>query len=660
MNKTFGANVLAALFALTAPAGHAQEQSAREENLAELIETLATSGFTEATLPLYHETVWADALTILAARDRDDLVAAIVDAGVDPDRLNSNGSTALQNAILAEADNAVAALLSLGADVTANRDGLTATGLAEATGNAVIVRLLRTSGDISDAIRLAIAVRTGDFERIEALLATGIDVNAVDADNATPMLHAALAGHMDAVTVLAERGGQVEAANSDGLTPLGVLVMAGGTEIVGDLLSSGANPNHKMNGIPVLSLAVVAGDDAMVDLLLERGADSTLASEDGATPGMLAMSLGRSELARRLGGIPEPEAAVDFIAAVNDGDVATVRRLLTDGEDPDQTADNGMPAIVIAAAAGDFATVVYLLRAGADVMSSDGNGNTAIHAAFAQSDEHAEARQSIANHVLRRASETNKLNALLAKTNNDGRSAFVRLAGTESSQHVASLLPNRLALRTAAERPDRDGISPMLAAVLSGNTTLVSRFAEMGVSFALPSGQGSAQDLARASQSWAVLAAMPDDRIIPEGFQKNATRSAQLQMQILLRDWGYYTGAIDGLFGPASFAALTKFLFDRDRELRAMAPHSKSITHGDSDPHEGDSTDYWLHAPGTNCKWKIEEWKPKDPSWATRFIGCVKDLKFTTHGFALVRYGTTDRLKFFGEHGWGNAAWDLP
>ena len=517
----------------------------------------------------------------------------------------------------------------------------------------MIVRLLKTSGDISDAARLAIAVRTGDLERIEALLATGIDVNAVDADNTTPMLHAALAGHMDAVIVLAERGGQVEAANSDGLTPLGVLVMAGGTEIVGDLLSRGANPNHKMNGIPVLSLAVVAGDDAMVDLLLERGADSTLASEDGATPGMLAMSLGRSELAQRLGGIPEPVSAADFMAAVSDGDVDTVRRLLSAGADPDQTADNGMPAIVIAAAAGDFATVVYLLRAGADVMSSDGNGNTAIHAAFAQSDEHAEARQSIAYYVLRRASETNKLNALLAKTNNDGRSAFVRLAGTESSQHVASRIPDRRALRTAAERPDRDGISPMLAAVLSGNAKLVSRFAKIGVSFALPSGQGSAQDLARASQSWGVLAAMPDDRIIPEGFLSAVTRSANMEMQRLLRDWGYYTGAIDGHFGPASRAALRKLLLDRNRELRAMAPHSSSITHGDPDAREDGKTDYWLYASGPNCTWRIIEWKQSEPTQQPNFyIGCVNvDSVVTSPGFSLTRQGTLDTLTLFGAGG---------
>ena len=528
--------------------------------------------------------------------------------------------------------------------------------MAEAAGNAAIVRLLKTSGDFSDAARLAIAVQTGDLERIEALLAIGIDVNAVDADNYTPMLHAALAGHMDAVSVLAERGGQVEAANSDGLTPLGVLVMSGNKGIVGDLLSRGANADHKMNGIPILSLAVVAGDDAMVELLLERGAESALESDDGATPGMLAMSLGRSELARRLGGIPEPPAGLDFIAAVNDGDVETVQRLLTEGEDPNQRADNGMPAIVIAAGNGDFSMVWNLIEAGADVMSSDPNGNTAIHAAFAQSDEYAQARQSIAYHVLRRASETGKLNTVLAKTNNDGRSAFVRLAGTESDHHVASRIPARPAVRDAAERPDRDGISPMLAAVLSGNAELVSRFAEIGVSFALPSGQGSAQDLARASQSWAVLAAMPDDRIIPEGFQKDATRANNINMQRLLREWGYYTGAIDGDFGPASRAALTKLLLDRDRELRAMAPHSKSITHRDLDAREQGDTDYWLKAPGPGCIWRIVEWKRNSPTPNSRFIGCVKgDPEWNSHGFALVRRGTNDLLTFFGAGGWNGA-----
>ncbi|MCY3874857.1 MAG: hypothetical protein OXF88_11260 [Rhodobacteraceae bacterium] len=86
----------------------------------------------------------------------------------------------------------------------------------------------------------------------------------------------------------------------------------------------------------------------MVDLLLEQGADSTLASNDSATPGMPAMSLGRSELARRSGGFLEPTPADDFIAAVSDADVDSVMRLPTEGADPIQRADKEIPAIVIA------------------------------------------------------------------------------------------------------------------------------------------------------------------------------------------------------------------------------------------------------------------------------------------------------------------------
>ena len=103
-----------------------------------------------------------------------------------------------------------------------------------------------------------------------------------------------------------------------------------------------------MNGIPILSRAVVAGDGTMVDFLLEQGADITLASNDSATPGMPAMSPGRSELARRSGGIPEPTPADDFIAEVSDADVDSDMRLPAEEADSNQRAHKELPTIVIA------------------------------------------------------------------------------------------------------------------------------------------------------------------------------------------------------------------------------------------------------------------------------------------------------------------------
>ena len=657
MNRTIGGSLLAILLTLTVSAGHAREPDAGEESLAELMEALSASGFSEAMLPRYPDLAWADALAILAARDRDDLVAEMVGAGIDPDSPNSAGSTALRNAILAEAANAVAALVGLGADVTVERDGLSASDLAEATGNGAILRLLDASGEPVNATRLAIAARSGDLGRIEVILAGGTDVNSRDADGYTPILHAAIAGNMDAVALLAKQGGEPEAASNDGLTALGVLVMSGDVATVGDLLSRGSSADHSMHGIPVLSLAVVAGDDAMVDLLLERGADRTLESDDGATPGMLAMSLGRQELAGRLGGVPEPEPAMDLIAAVVAGDADAAGRMLEAGEDPDRRADNGMPAIVIAAGNGDFPTARALIDADADVTASDRNGNNAVHAALARTNEPS---SGVLYVFLRRASEVGKLNSVLSKTNKDGRSAFVRLAGTRLSRGsggINAILGGLPSLRAAAERPDRDGVSPMLAAVLSDNAEMLSVLVEIGVSLELPSGQGTAQDIARASQSWAALAALPDDRVVPEGFRKGATRSDKREMQRILREWGYYPGEIDGIFGPGSRAALRKFLLDRDRELRAMAPHSESISHGDPVASEVGETDYWLRAFRTNCTWRIVEWKRSPAN--SRFIGCVRaDPEWNSHGFALVRTGTgKEELRFFGAGGWSD---DVP
>ena len=60
-----------------------------------------------------------------------------------------------------------------------------------------------------------------------------------------------------------------------------------------------------------------------------------------------------------------------------------------------------------------------------------------------------------------------------------------------------------------------------------------------------------------------------------------------------------------------------------------------------------------LHAPGANCTWRVIEWKQSKPTKSNRFIGCVgADPKWNSHGFALVRFGTADELKFFGAGGW--------
>jgi ankyrin repeat protein len=66
-------------------------------------------------------------------------------------------------------------------------------------------------------------------------------------------------------------------------------------------MALGASPNAiEHGGISSLHLAARRGDEAIIDMLLIRGADATRKSEDGKTPADTAQEGGHSALARLL------------------------------------------------------------------------------------------------------------------------------------------------------------------------------------------------------------------------------------------------------------------------------------------------------------------------------------------------------------------------
>lgn len=127
-----------------------------------------------------------------------------------------------------------------------------------------------------------------------ALLAAGANVEARDADGATPLLWAAGRDCPDCVALLLKAGAQVRARNTKGATPLHVC----GPQIAAMLLAAGADANaadgdgnlplHKMHhqaflvagvnvrnkhGFTPLHFAALKGDEEGVRWLLAKGAD---------------------------------------------------------------------------------------------------------------------------------------------------------------------------------------------------------------------------------------------------------------------------------------------------------------------------------------------------------------------------------------------------
>ncbi len=76
--------------------------------------------------------------------------------------------------------------------------------------------------EIADEIKeLFAAAERGDVERVEALLDGGLDVNIVDANQMTPLHHAAMHAREKVIQALVDRGADVNATDmKGGFTPL--------------------------------------------------------------------------------------------------------------------------------------------------------------------------------------------------------------------------------------------------------------------------------------------------------------------------------------------------------------------------------------------------------------------------------------------------------
>jgi ankyrin repeat protein len=153
--------------------------------------------------------------------------------------------------------------------------------------------------DIFDACAI------GDLDRVRVLLDEFPEsICSYSPDGFYPLGLAAFFGHRNLVGYLLTAGANVNQSAKNALkaAPLHAAVSNGDFETVRTLIEHGADVNASQQmGYTALHGAAGAGRIDLIELLLQHGADPNLVAEGGKTAGMVAEERGQSAAAARLG-----------------------------------------------------------------------------------------------------------------------------------------------------------------------------------------------------------------------------------------------------------------------------------------------------------------------------------------------------------------------
>ncbi|MCY4509124.1 MAG: ankyrin repeat domain-containing protein, partial [Acidobacteria bacterium] len=284
--------------------GHAAAARALVEHGAD-VEARSKGGFT--------------ALLIAAREDDPALVGDLVAAGADVNAAAPDGTTPLHVAVVRGHAALAMVLLEHGADPNVDGSGYTALHWVAGSWHTELTGRLRgIDTDADREWRSLNGLRAGKLALVDALLAHGADPDVrlgrhppqfgfasqrfrVSLLGATPFLLAAMDANVDVMRRLAAAGADTRAATDEKNTPLmvgaGLGQVPAETRVTGDgafeavrlVLELGADVNDlNVRGRSALHGAAHVRSDAIVQLLVDRGALVNVEDDRNITPLMIA------------------------------------------------------------------------------------------------------------------------------------------------------------------------------------------------------------------------------------------------------------------------------------------------------------------------------------------------------------------------------------
>ncbi len=243
---------------------------------------------------------------------------------------------------------------------------------------------------------LADAAEQKDWAKVEALIKTGSELKAAQADGMTALHWAVQHDNASAVHELLKAGMEVQSPNRYGVTPLSLACVNGNEEIVTALLKAGADANTTLRGgESALMTAARTGRPGPVKALLAKGAKVEAADRKGQTALMWAAADGNAavvELLIQAGADIHKRLSSGFtpyLFAAREGRMEVVKALLKAGVDVNEAIEtgkkaggrapkDGTSALILAVENGHFELAMALVKAGANPNDAR-SGYTPLH-----------------------------------------------------------------------------------------------------------------------------------------------------------------------------------------------------------------------------------------------------------------------------------------
>jgi ankyrin repeat protein len=242
---------------------------------------------------------------------------------------------------------------------------------------------------------VADAARRQDKQAVLSLVAKKADVNAIQPDGATALHWAVYAEDAETTAVLIRAGANVNVRNNYGVSPLAIAAKHANPNILGQLMKAGADPNDKINYInadetPVMHAARAGNVDAVRMLLLAGAQVNARESWNGQSPLQWAAAEGRGAVVEALieGGADIRQRSnagtTPLMFAVRKGDMRSVDALLAAGADVNEKRFDLATPLLVAIINGHEDLVDLLLAKGADPNAEGGSTDLSVQGSRAR------------------------------------------------------------------------------------------------------------------------------------------------------------------------------------------------------------------------------------------------------------------------------------